>query len=127
MRPPRAKIIHTTPCSDPLEVSFARALVYAVQVVADLVGRYPGAYTHMGNGPLDVVECEAFVEAVRKDMEAHAGRASVVYKWGEDPGAFETIAAVAQGAKIVVVWLGDAEHAEVVALSARIQADKAPR
>lgn len=123
MRPPHAKIIHTAACSDPPEVSFARALVVSVQQVADLVGRYPGAYTHMGKGPLDVVESVAFVEAVRKDMEAHAGRASVVYKWGEDPGAFETIVALAKGAKIVVVWLGDAEHAEVVALSARMRGE----
>jgi hypothetical protein len=60
----------------------------------------------------------SFVEAVRKDMKAHGGIASVVYRWGPDDGAFETITAIPRGGAIVVIWLGEAEHADVVALSA---------
>lgn len=107
--------------ADPTPENIARALLLARCTVVERVGRQPLHY-HMGDGPIDCdgwTPGHALLVGVARDLEQH-GRALLTIAWGEDDDFDQIVAVAPAGGGVAVMWLGEHEHALVLAAQGRL-------
>lgn len=114
-RPKHVEIVLAT-SADPTPENVARALLLARWTVVERVGRQP-LHCHMGDGSIDCdgwTPGHALLVGVARDLEYY-GRALLTIAWGEGDDFDQIVAVAPAGGGVAVMWLGEHEHALVLA------------
>lgn len=123
MRPDATILLHQHRTPHTLH-GFARAASEAVSKLLAFKGSPPNPYIHMGQGPINACpEDENFRIQLQRDLEAH-GKSIITVAWGDAQDDWDTLCvclgADLDGPTIVVFWLGQEAHEQVIAHSKKL-------